>query len=373
MVCGWRHDRAEGIARRWPSRAANWLIRRISGLRLHDFGTTFRAYRAELAKEIRLFGEFHRYVPVLGHLAGAPHRRRSRSRTSSGPPGRAATALGGRRASSSTCSSSCSSPASWTDRCGPSARSACSASSREAGILTALLVWAYVFHVADRARAQRLVPDVDHAAAGLRPDHADGRPGRDSGARSLRHRRPPSLPRARRVGGPQSPAATHHAPSSGLTPMCGIVGRFAWDGPARHRDGSRASSITCATAAPTRAPSGPTTASAFGHRRLSDHRPVVRTAAHGDRRRRPGRHLQRRDLQPRRAAARARGARPPLPHEPPTRRSCSTATGHGASTCRAARRHVRVRDRRPRRTTSSSWPGTPSARSRSTTWTRPGQ
>jgi glycosyltransferase involved in cell wall biosynthesis len=71
MVCGWRHERAEGISRRWPSRAANRLIRAISGLELHDFGTTFRAYRAELAKEIRLFGEFHRYIPVLGHLAGA--------------------------------------------------------------------------------------------------------------------------------------------------------------------------------------------------------------------------------------------------------------------------------------------------------------
>jgi hypothetical protein len=49
MVCGWRHARAEGVSRRWPSRAANRLIRAISGLKLHDFGTTFRAYRAELA------------------------------------------------------------------------------------------------------------------------------------------------------------------------------------------------------------------------------------------------------------------------------------------------------------------------------------
>ncbi len=71
MVCGWRYARAENISRRWPSRAANWLIRAISGLKLHDFGTTFRAYRADLAKEIRLFGEFHRYIPVLGHMAGA--------------------------------------------------------------------------------------------------------------------------------------------------------------------------------------------------------------------------------------------------------------------------------------------------------------
>ncbi|HXK09232.1 MAG TPA: glycosyltransferase family 2 protein [Vicinamibacteria bacterium] len=71
LVCGWRHHRAEGIRRRWPSRVANWLIRGISGLRLHDFGTTFRAYRSDLAHEIRLFGEFHRYVPVLAHVAGA--------------------------------------------------------------------------------------------------------------------------------------------------------------------------------------------------------------------------------------------------------------------------------------------------------------
>jgi len=71
MVCGWRHHRAEGIGRRWPSRVANWLIRGISGLRLHDFGTTFRAYRSDLARELRLFGEFHRYVPVLGSAAGA--------------------------------------------------------------------------------------------------------------------------------------------------------------------------------------------------------------------------------------------------------------------------------------------------------------
>jgi glycosyltransferase involved in cell wall biosynthesis len=70
MVCGWRHARAEGVDRRWPSTAANLLIRWISGLQLHDFGTTFRAYRNELAKEIRILGDFHRYIPVLGHLAG---------------------------------------------------------------------------------------------------------------------------------------------------------------------------------------------------------------------------------------------------------------------------------------------------------------
>jgi glycosyltransferase involved in cell wall biosynthesis len=70
VVCGWRHQRAEGIVRRWPSRAANLLLRALSGLQIHDFGTTFRAYRAELVKELRLLGDFHRYIPALARQAG---------------------------------------------------------------------------------------------------------------------------------------------------------------------------------------------------------------------------------------------------------------------------------------------------------------
>jgi glycosyltransferase involved in cell wall biosynthesis len=70
VVCGWRRDRAEGIVRRWPSRAANVLLRALSGLDIHDFGTTFRAYRAELVKELRLLGDFHRYIPALARQAG---------------------------------------------------------------------------------------------------------------------------------------------------------------------------------------------------------------------------------------------------------------------------------------------------------------
>jgi glycosyltransferase involved in cell wall biosynthesis len=71
LVCGWRHQRQEGAVRRWPSRMANALIRRISRLGLHDFGTTFRAYRADLARQLRLFGESHRYLPVLAYMHGA--------------------------------------------------------------------------------------------------------------------------------------------------------------------------------------------------------------------------------------------------------------------------------------------------------------
>lgn len=71
LVCGWRYLRQEGILRRWPSRAANTLIRAISGLRVHDIGTTFRAYRGDLVHELRLLGEQHRFVPVLASHVGA--------------------------------------------------------------------------------------------------------------------------------------------------------------------------------------------------------------------------------------------------------------------------------------------------------------
>jgi glycosyltransferase involved in cell wall biosynthesis len=71
LVCGWRRKRREGIVRRWPSRAANWMIRRISGLSIHDIGTTFRAYRREIVEDITLLGENHRFVPVFASRAGA--------------------------------------------------------------------------------------------------------------------------------------------------------------------------------------------------------------------------------------------------------------------------------------------------------------
>lgn len=70
LVCGWRKDRREGVLRRFPSRMANLMIRRISGLDIHDFGTTFRAYRREILEDIPLFGDLHRFIPALAHLAG---------------------------------------------------------------------------------------------------------------------------------------------------------------------------------------------------------------------------------------------------------------------------------------------------------------
>ncbi|MBU0516601.1 MAG: glycosyltransferase family 2 protein [Proteobacteria bacterium] len=71
IVCGWRTKRVEGVRRRWPSRAANALLRAASGVALHDFGNTFRAFRREFSMEMRLWGEAHRYLPILGHHLGA--------------------------------------------------------------------------------------------------------------------------------------------------------------------------------------------------------------------------------------------------------------------------------------------------------------
>jgi glycosyltransferase involved in cell wall biosynthesis len=71
LVCGWRKDRRENALRRWPSRMANRLIRRVIGLDINDFGTTFRLYRADLIQHIKLIGEEHRFVPALAHMVGA--------------------------------------------------------------------------------------------------------------------------------------------------------------------------------------------------------------------------------------------------------------------------------------------------------------
>lgn len=71
VVCGWRHQRQEGVLRRWPSKVANMLIRKASGLKINDIGTTFRAYRREILNDFTLLGENHRFIPVFAKKAGA--------------------------------------------------------------------------------------------------------------------------------------------------------------------------------------------------------------------------------------------------------------------------------------------------------------
>jgi glycosyltransferase involved in cell wall biosynthesis len=72
VVSGWRAHRVDGaLTRRLPSRIANWLIAKASGVDLRDFGTTFKAYRREVLKDIRLYGDLHRFIPVLASMQGA--------------------------------------------------------------------------------------------------------------------------------------------------------------------------------------------------------------------------------------------------------------------------------------------------------------
>jgi len=57
--------------RQLPSRAANWMMAKLSGIELHDFGTTFKAYRRQIIQEIQLYGELHRFIPALASSTGA--------------------------------------------------------------------------------------------------------------------------------------------------------------------------------------------------------------------------------------------------------------------------------------------------------------
>jgi len=72
IVSGWRVERKDPwLTRRLPSRVANWLMAELSGMPLHDFGTTFKAYRREVLQNVHLYGELHRFIPVLASWSGA--------------------------------------------------------------------------------------------------------------------------------------------------------------------------------------------------------------------------------------------------------------------------------------------------------------
>jgi hypothetical protein len=72
VVSGWRKERIDNfVMRRFPSRCANWLMAKLSGVDIHDFGTTFKAYRREIIHNIPLYGEMHRFIPALASWYGA--------------------------------------------------------------------------------------------------------------------------------------------------------------------------------------------------------------------------------------------------------------------------------------------------------------
>lgn len=72
VVSGWRAQRADNVMlRQIPSRIANRLMRKLSGVDIHDFGTTFKAYRREVIQNVPLYGEMHRFIPALASWYGA--------------------------------------------------------------------------------------------------------------------------------------------------------------------------------------------------------------------------------------------------------------------------------------------------------------
>ncbi|MDC3064608.1 glycosyltransferase family 2 protein [bacterium] len=84
LVCGWRFDRKDKlINRKIPSKIANKLIAHVTGLKLHDYGCSLKAFKKEIIEDIKLYGELHRFLPVLANIEGARikeikvnHRRR---------------------------------------------------------------------------------------------------------------------------------------------------------------------------------------------------------------------------------------------------------------------------------------------------------
>lgn len=92
IVSGWRKERQDNpVTRTLPSRIANWLIGKITGVKLHDYGCTLKAYRAESLKPIRLYGEMHRFIPALARWGGEKvtemvvnHRPRTTGKTKYG-------------------------------------------------------------------------------------------------------------------------------------------------------------------------------------------------------------------------------------------------------------------------------------------------
>ncbi|MBP0016261.1 MAG: glycosyltransferase family 2 protein [Cyanobacteria bacterium SBLK] len=72
LVSGWRKNRQDhAVTRLLPSKIANWLIGRITGVKVHDYGCSLKAYRSEIVADMNLYGELHRFLPALAYIEGA--------------------------------------------------------------------------------------------------------------------------------------------------------------------------------------------------------------------------------------------------------------------------------------------------------------
>ncbi len=70
LVSGWKKKRHDPVGKRWPSKFFNWTARTVSGIRLHDFNCGLKAYRRKVVKAIEVYGEMHRFIPILAKKAG---------------------------------------------------------------------------------------------------------------------------------------------------------------------------------------------------------------------------------------------------------------------------------------------------------------
>ena len=70
LVSGWKEKRLDPLGKILPSKFFNWVTGRVSGIPIHDFNCGLKAYRREVATDIKIYGELHRYIPVLAHLEG---------------------------------------------------------------------------------------------------------------------------------------------------------------------------------------------------------------------------------------------------------------------------------------------------------------
>lgn len=93
LVSGWKKKRHDPISKTLPTRFFNWTTRRMSGIRLHDFNCGLKAYSSDVVKSIEVFGEMHRYIPVIAKWAGftrigekvVKHQKRKYGKTKYGP------------------------------------------------------------------------------------------------------------------------------------------------------------------------------------------------------------------------------------------------------------------------------------------------
>lgn len=93
LVSGWKKKRFDPASKTIPTKLYNWATRKMSGIELHDFNCGLKAYKKEVVKNIDVYGEMHRYIPVLAHWAGftnigekiVQHQKRQNGKTKFGP------------------------------------------------------------------------------------------------------------------------------------------------------------------------------------------------------------------------------------------------------------------------------------------------